>query len=47
MAHVDPVCGMTVAADGPHRLQHGGKTYRFCSAGCRTRFSADPEAFLE
>ena len=47
MAHVDPVCGMTVAADGPHRLQHDGVTYRFCSAGCRTRFSADPEAFLK
>ena len=47
MAHVDPVCGMTVAADGPHRLQHGGKTYLFCSAGCRSRFSAAPERYLE
>ena len=47
MAHVDPVCGMTVAADGPHRLQHGGKTYLFCSAGCRARFSANPVGFLE
>ena len=46
MAHVDPVCGMTVAPDGPHQLRHGGTTYRFCSAGCRTRFSADPERFL-
>ena len=47
MAHVDPVCGMTVAADGPHRLQHDGETYLFCSAGCRARFSADPEGFLK
>ena len=38
---------MTVAADGPHRLQHGGKTYLFCSAGCRARFSANPVGFLE
>ena len=47
MAHVDPVCGMTIAADGPHRLQHDGETYLFCSAGCRARFSSDPERFLE
>ena len=47
MTHVDPVCGMTVAADGPHRLQHDGETYLFCSAGCRARFSADPVSFLK
>ena len=47
MAHLDPVCGMTVAPDGPHRLRHGGETYLFCSAGCRARFGADPESFLK
>jgi Cu+-exporting ATPase len=43
----DPVCGMDVAEDGPHRLEHEGATYRFCSARCRERFAADPDSFLE
>ena len=33
----DPVCGMSVAPDSPHRAGHGGQEYRFCSAGCRDR----------
>ncbi len=45
MANVDPVCGMTVAPDSPHRVQHGDHTYLFCSAGCRDRFQDDPERF--
>ena len=44
---LDPVCGMTV---DPHtakyRHQHKGHAYYFCSAGCRTRFAADPEKYL-
>jgi Cu+-exporting ATPase len=35
---VDPVCGMTVAADSPHRAEHAGRQFKFCSAGCRTKF---------
>ena len=46
MAHVDPVCGMTVAPDSPHRVQHGDHTYLFCCAGCRDRFRDDPERYL-
>ncbi|MBN8739135.1 MAG: heavy metal translocating P-type ATPase [Xanthomonadaceae bacterium] len=42
----DPVCGMTVSADSPHHAQHAGHDYRFCSAGCRTKFVADPERYL-
>ncbi len=42
----DPVCGMTVADDSPHRFTHEGEDYRFCSAGCRERFARDPHAFL-
>jgi Cu+-exporting ATPase len=42
----DPVCGMVVAADSPHHLQHGGRLYRFCSAGCRTKFAAEPTRYL-
>ncbi len=38
----DPVCGMSVAPDGPHRVEHEGKVYRFCCAGCAEKFRADP-----
>ncbi len=39
----DPVCGMTVdRATSGHRADHDGKTFHFCSAGCRTKFIADP-----
>ncbi len=44
---VDPVCGMTV---DPHtakqRADHRGRTYYFCSAGCRTKFVAAPQKYL-
>jgi Cu+-exporting ATPase len=43
---IDPVCGMTVAADGPHTFAHAGVTYGFCCAGCKTKFSADPARYL-
>ena len=42
----DPVCGMTVAETSPHRAVHGGRTYYFCCAGCRSKFEADPERFV-
>ncbi len=43
----DPVCGMTVdPATAKHRFDYEGETYYFCSAGCRTKFSADPTAYL-
>ncbi len=42
----DPVCGMTVSADSPHVATHAGKRYLFCSAGCQTKFSADPDRYL-
>ena len=44
----DPVCGMKVdPTSSKHRLEHGGTTIHFCSAGCRTKFEASPEAYLE
>jgi Cu+-exporting ATPase len=30
----------------PHRHELGGQTFYFCSAGCRTKFAADPDRFL-
>ncbi|MCB9553396.1 MAG: heavy metal translocating P-type ATPase [Myxococcales bacterium] len=43
---VDPICGMTVKPDKPHRAEWQGVEYRFCSAGCRAKFEADPAAAL-
>jgi Cu+-exporting ATPase len=44
---VDPVCGMTVDPEtSEYKLQHDGETYHFCSVGCRTKFAADPERYL-
>jgi len=43
----DPVCGMAVdPATSTQHVAHEGTTYRFCSAECRTKFAADPEAYL-
>src|SRR3954451_5432704 len=43
----DPVCGMTVdPATTPHRHSYQGVSYFFCSGGCRTKFAADPEKYL-
>ncbi|MCC7273572.1 MAG: heavy metal translocating P-type ATPase [Alphaproteobacteria bacterium] len=44
---IDPVCGMTVDPHtAQHRAAHGGRTWYFCSAGCRTKFVADPAKYL-
>ena len=44
----DPVCGMTVdPATSKYRFDYRGETFHFCSAGCRTKFAADPVAWLE
>jgi Cu+-exporting ATPase len=43
----DPVCGMTVdPATTEHHAEHAGHAYHFCSAGCRTKFVANPNAYL-
>jgi len=43
----DPVCGMTVdPAATPHHGSYEGQAFHFCSAGCATKFKADPEAYL-
>jgi Cu+-exporting ATPase len=43
----DPVCGMTVDPDRTeHHAWHQGQEYHFCSAGCRTKFLADPERYV-
>jgi Cu+-exporting ATPase len=36
---------MTVRADSKHRSESDGATVLFCSAGCKTRFDADPARY--
>ena len=44
---IDPVCGMRVdPATRKHVFEHDHTTYHFCSAGCRTKFAADPDRYL-
>ncbi|WP_441232932.1 heavy metal translocating P-type ATPase [Bradyrhizobium sp. 930_D9_N1_4] len=44
---LDPVCRMTVdPATSKHHLTHHGEAFHFCSAGCRTKFAADPAKYL-
>lgn len=43
----DPVCGMAVdPVKTPHHADHAGHSYHFCSAGCRSKFVANPEHYL-
>ena len=43
----DPVCGMQVATSSPRHADHRGTRYWFCCDGCRGKFQADPEKYLE
>src|SRR5438034_4008271 len=44
---VDPVCGMTVEVAGArHRVEHDGRMYYFCSAGCAKGFEDDPDRYV-
>ena len=47
MMERDPVCGMTVdPARAAAKVEHGGKTYYFCCAGCAAKFRAEPARYL-
>ena len=42
----DPVCGMQVdERTAKDKTQHDGKTYAFCSPGCKTKFEQRPENY--
>jgi len=45
--HIDPVCGMHVAANPDKSAAYGGVTYYFCCPGCISRFNADPRKYLQ
>lgn len=43
----DLVCGMSVdPLTAKHRTENHGSTYYFCSAGCQTKFVADPARYI-
>lgn len=43
----DPVCGMAVSPErAQHRVDRGGATHLFCSAGCKAKFESDPDRYL-
>lgn len=44
----DPVCGMDVQPDqAAATSEYQGKTYYFCSPGCKTKFDRDPASYLK
>jgi Cu+-exporting ATPase len=43
----DPVCGMDVdPTTTPHHVEHGGRAFHFCSAGCKAKFVANPASYI-
>lgn len=43
----DPVCGMDVdEKSAAGTSEYNGKTYYFCSKGCKTAFDKEPEKYL-
>jgi len=44
----DPVCGMQVDEKGAAgKSEYKGKTYYFCSAGCKKQFDDNPQNYAE
>jgi YHS domain-containing protein len=44
----DPVCKMTIdEKKAAGKSEYNGKTYYFCAAVCKTRFDANPAAYVK
>ncbi len=44
----DPVCGMDVdPKTAVHKTEYQGRTYYFCSPGCKKSFEKEPEKYLK
>ncbi|GAB4577447.1 MAG: YHS domain-containing protein [Anaerolineales bacterium] len=44
---IDPVCGMEVdPKSAAATYEYKGKTYYFCSPGCKAAFQKDPEKYV-
>lgn len=45
-AQIDPVCGMQVEEkEAAGQAQYQGRTYFFCSSGCKVKFDQDPQRY--
>lgn len=45
---IDPVCGMQVdPKTAAGKSEYQGKTYYFCSPGCKKSFDKEPQKYLE
>ena len=44
---VDPVCGMEVDSESPHRFTYKQIDYGFCSRSCLDKFRTRPDRFLK
>jgi Cu+-exporting ATPase len=45
---VDPVCWMDVARKSiTGKSEYNGKTYYFCSSGCKETFDREPELYVD
>jgi Cu+-exporting ATPase len=42
----DPVCGMGVTEQSPHKQKHKDRLYYFCSARCLGKFTANPQQYV-
>jgi YHS domain-containing protein len=48
MKATDPVCGMEVeTTTAQWKTDYQGKTYYFCSPGCKRSFEKEPEKYLQ
>ncbi|MBI4198119.1 MAG: YHS domain-containing protein [Chloroflexi bacterium] len=44
----DPVCGMNVdEKKASLKAEHGGKTFYFCSPGCKRSFDREPAKYAQ
>jgi len=45
---IDPICGMHVdEKTAQYKTEYKGKTYYFCSQGCKKAFESEPEKYLK
>jgi len=45
---IDPVCGMKVSPESAAgKSEYQGKTYYFCSPGCKKSFDQDPQKYIQ
>ncbi|OGC01044.1 YHS domain-containing protein [candidate division KSB1 bacterium RBG_16_48_16] len=44
----DPVCGMMVdVKTAPAKVEYKGRTFYFCSTGCKSFFQENPEKYAK